>query len=212
MSDTDYLTLQQWLSPAFPVGGFAWSHGLEVAITDGEVVDAASLTAWLDTVLTRGSGMADATLLVAAMAPDADLAWLTCAGRALAGSAERLAETEAQGAAFTNAHNALTNNVFEPVPLPVAVGRAASSLSLSGEAVAAHYLQAFAANLVSAAVRLVPLGATNGQVVLQDLRPAILATAAQAANADVDAIALSQPAADLAAVRHETLSVRIFRS
>lgn len=212
MSDADYLTLQQWLSPAFPVGGFAWSHGLEAAISQGDVFDAATVEDWLLTVISRGSGLVDATLLVAAAKPDADHGALAELAQALAGSAERLAETEAQGRAFTSAHNQLSGKDNSASPLPVAVGRAAQALALTPEIIAAHFLQAFAANLVSAAVRFVPLGATEGQMILQNLRPAILETARQAAVADVDELAMSQPGADLAAIRHETMPVRIFRS
>ncbi|MDJ1007236.1 MAG: urease accessory UreF family protein [Paracoccaceae bacterium] len=212
MSDGDLLTLQQWLSPAFPVGGFAWSHGLETAISSGAVGDADALFAWLETVISAGSGAADATLLAAAMAPGADTDALALLAAALAGSGERAAETDAQGAAFTTAANALTGKDFPPAPLPVAVGRAARGLDLAPTTVAAHYLQAFAANLVSAAVRFIPLGATEGQAVLQRLRPTVLDTAARAAATAPGDIALAQPAADIASLAHETLPVRIFRS
>jgi len=212
MSDADYLTLQQWLSPAFPVGGFAWSHGLEQAISAGDVTDAGGLARWLDTIVARGSGASDATLLSAAMAPGADHCALAALARALAGSAERHAETEAQGAAFTRAHNILTGNDFPPLPLPVAFGRAACALRLRPATVAGHYLHAFAANLVSAAVRFLPLGATEGQAVLQALRPLIVETAALAAARAPGEITLSQPGADLASLAHETMPVRIFRS
>ena len=212
MNPADILTLQQWLSPAFPVGGFAWSHGLETAISDGDVHDEDSLTAWLETVIARGSGAADATLLTAAMAPDADHEGLAARAAALAGSAERLAETESQGKAFTEAHNALMENDFPACPLPVAVGRAATALGLPPTTVAAAYLQGFAANLVSAAVRFMPLGATAGQAVLHRLRPLIVATAEAAAARTPDEICVSQPGADIASLRHETQAVRIFRS
>ncbi|MEL7460004.1 MAG: urease accessory UreF family protein [Pseudomonadota bacterium] len=212
VSDADYLTLAQWMSPAFPVGGFVWSHGLETAMSDGAVHDAATLEGWLGTIITQGSGLADATLMCAAMAPEAELDALGDLACALAGSAERLAETNAQGAAFTSAHNALTGHEFTPAPMPVALGRAARALSLSPSVVAAHFLQAFTANLISAAVRFMPLGATQGQAVLQALQPAIVNTARAAATADVDTIAMSQPGADFAAIAHETQDVRIFRS
>lgn len=212
MIEADYLTLQQWLSPAFPVGGFAWSHGLEAAISEGHVVDAPGLKAWLSMVISSGSGLTDATLLCASMADDADHLALSSMAEALAGSAERLSETRAQGEAFTSAHNALTGKNFTASPLPVTVGRAAQGLSLSPQVVAAHYLQAFAANLVSAAVRFMPLGATEGQRVLQALRPVVLQTAETAAKAHVDEIAMSQPGADFTAIAHETMPVRIFRS
>ncbi|MEL7026762.1 MAG: urease accessory UreF family protein [Pseudomonadota bacterium] len=212
MSEADYLALQQWLSPAFPVGGFAWSHGLETAIAQGFVADAGSLEDWLKLVIGRGSGLLDATLLVAAMDPNANFETIDAKAKAFAGSSERLAETKAQGEAFVLAHNALTERELLPVALPVAVGRAAQDLGLTPVSVAAHYLQAFAANLVSAAVRLVPLGAVEGQSTLQALRPTILDTAETASKASVETLAMSQPGADFQALRHETQDVRLFRS
>jgi urease accessory protein len=212
VSDADLLTLVQWLSPAFPVGGFAYSHGLEWAISEGQVSDAASLEAWLSDILSHGSGRADAVLLTRAMDPAADLALLAATARALAASKERWTETFDQGRAFTEAVNALTGNDFPPAALPVAVGRAARALALPMERVAALYLHAFASNLVSAAVRFVPLGQTDGQRVLASLHPVIERTAREAAATPLDAIASSVPGADLAAMLHETQPVRIFRT
>ena len=212
MSDTDLLTLVQWLSPAFPVGGFAYSHGLEWAISAGQVGDAEGLEAWLSDILDHGSGRADAVLLARAMDPDADLAYLAATARALAPSKERWTETHDQGRAFTEAVNALTGNDFSAAPLPVAVGRAARALALPPERVAALYLHAFASNLVSAAVRFIPLGQTEGQRVLSHLHPLTLRVAREAAATPIDAIASGVPGADLAAMLHETQDVRIFRT
>ncbi|MCU0856004.1 MAG: urease accessory protein UreF, partial [Rhodobacteraceae bacterium] len=106
MSDADLLTLVQWLSPAFPVGGFAYSHGLEWAISEGQVTDAATLQDWLSDILTHGSGRTDAVLLTRAMDPEADLALIAATARALAASKERWTETHDQGRAFTEAVNA----------------------------------------------------------------------------------------------------------
>ena len=212
MDDESLLTLAQWLSPAFPVGGFAWSHGLEAVIAAGEVGDAAELEAWITAVLDRGSGRADAVLLCAALDDEADLARLDALARALAASRERWEETVAQGTAFAETVGALTGRDLAPMALPVAVGTAARGLGLAKPQVAAFYLQAFVGNLVSAAVRFVPLGQTEGQRVLQTLRPTILAIAEEAACQKPEAITTAVPGADLAAMAHETMDVRLFRS
>jgi urease accessory protein len=211
-TDADLLKLVQWLSPAFPVGGFAYSHGLETAIAEGRVADAEGLRLWLATVLRDGSGRADAVLLCAAMAPGADHAALSDLSAALAASSERWTETMEQGRAFTTAQNALGGKDFPAAPLPIAVGRAASALAVPPERVAALYLHAFASNLVSAAVRFVPLGQTEGQAVLAALHPVIEAVATGAARTPPDAITTAAFGADLAAMRHEGLEVRIFRT
>jgi len=208
MSAADLLTLTQWLSPAFPVGAFAYSHGLEQAISDGDVRDAATLEAWLRLVLEQGSGAVDATLLCRALAGDevADTA------RALAASRERLEETEKQGAAFARTVNALYGEALPPMPLPVAVGVAARRLSLPPEQVAALYLHSFTSNLVSAAVRFVPLGQSEGQQALSRLHGVIESVAARAVETPLDQIGSAGFGADLAAMRHETLDVRIFKT
>lgn len=208
MSAADLLTLTQWLSPSFPVGAFAYSHGLEQAIGDGDVRDAATLEAWLRLVLEQGSGAVDAVLLCRALAGDevADTA------RALAASRERLEETEKQGAAFAQTVNALYGEALPPMPLPVAVGVAARRLSLSPEQVAALYLHSFTSNLVSAAVRFVPLGQSEGQRVLSRLHEAIETVAARAVETPLDQVGSAAFGADLAAMRHETLDVRIFKT
>ncbi|MEO0692147.1 MAG: urease accessory UreF family protein [Pseudomonadota bacterium] len=212
MTDSGLLALTQWLSPAFPVGGFAYSHGLEHAISTGAVGDADTLEVWLTDVIARGSGRADAILLCAAMAMDADWRALDALGRALAPSRERLAETLAQGTAFTEATNALHGTSHPPVLLPVAVGRAARALDLPPAQVAGFYLQSFASNLVAGAVRFVPLGQSAGQAALAALHPLILDVARRAATASVDDITSAAPGADLAAMAHETMDVRIFKT
>lgn len=212
MSDGDLLALTQWLSPAFPVGGYAYSHGLEQAIASGAVATADGLFDWLTDILDLGAGRADAVLLCRAMEAGADTEALGDTARALAASRERWEETRDQGAAFTGAHNALTGAAFAPAALPVAVGRAARALSLAPERVAALYLQAFASNLVSGAVRFVPLGQSEGQAVLGRLQPVILRVATEAAETPPEGIASGVPGADLAAMLHETQEVRIFRT
>ncbi|MEE3317282.1 MAG: urease accessory UreF family protein [Pseudomonadota bacterium] len=204
----DLLTLTQWLSPAFPVGGYAYSHGLETAISDGVVRDEASLQDWLTVVLTRGTGLADAVFLCRARAGE-DAAPMA---RAMAPSRERLSEAETQGAAFVAAVNAMDGGDLPAMPLPVAVGVAARRLSLADADVAALYLHAFASNLVSAAVRFVPLGQNAGQRVLAALHPVITDVAARASDMIIDQISGAAFGSDMASLRHETQEVRLFKT
>ena len=205
----DRLTLIQWLSPAFPTGAFAYSHGLEQAMVDG-ARDADTVSLWIADVLAQGGGWTDAVLLALTLrGTDADQ--MADLARALAGSAERLGETLDQGRAFA----ATVSTLGQPVPalpLPVAVGIAARRLDLPETEIIAHYLHGFAANLVSAATRFLPLGQAQAQRILAGLHEQIAEIASRAAMAGADDLTTSCLAAELAAMRHETLDVRIFRT
>jgi urease accessory protein len=206
------MTLVQWLSPAFPTGGFAYSHGMEQVISDGGIRSGADLEAWLADVLRFGAGKQDAILLSSALEPGADLDELAALCIALQPSAERLREVAEQGAAFARTVAALTGVEVEERPLPVAVGAAARGLGLEKREVVALYLHAFASNLVSAAVRFVPLGQNEGQAALSRLHPLIGRLADEAAETALDAIGSAAMGADLASMRHEELDVRIFKT
>lgn len=213
MAETlDQLRLIQWLSPAFPIGGFAYSQGLEQAITDGAVTDAASLKAWILAVLTHGSGRMDAILLAHARAPETDIAALADLARAYAGSFERAQEMADQGRAFGQTIAALLGAVQPPLPYAVAVGHATRQLLVETPHVLLLFLQGLAGQLVAAAVKFVPLGQTTGQQVLADLGPALVALAETCATEPLAALGSGSFGADLAQMRHETLEVRIFRS
>ncbi|MEM9250527.1 MAG: urease accessory UreF family protein [Pseudomonadota bacterium] len=201
----------QWLSPAFPLGSFAYSHGLETAIASGDVRDAATLDAWLRTLLRHGTGRSDAILLHAALRGD-DPDALADVARAFAASAERAREAEDQGAALARTVNALRGTQAPPRPLPVALGVAAADLGLVPERVVACYLQAFASNLVSCATRAVPLGQTEAQGVLAHLAPEFEQIARDTLGMGVAEIASSAFGADIASLEHEALAVRLYRS
>ena len=209
---TAVLSLVQWLSPAFPTGAFAYSHGLEVAISQGDVTTAAGLQDWVADILAHGTGRTDAILLAHALHPGADHAALAALARALCATAERLQETNELGAALTLATNALTGTAHPPAPLPVALGRAAATLALPTPLVLALSLQAFATTLILAAVRFMPMGQTDGQRILASLHSLILRLAEHAARAPLSAIGSAAIRADIASARHETLDVRIFRT
>jgi urease accessory protein len=208
---TDLLTLVQWLSPAFPTGGYAYSHGLEAVMVEGER-SGPGLRDWIEAVLRFGSGQADAALLALSLRQGADFAALDAVARAMAGTKERLSETVEQGAAFARTVAALTGRDLPARALPVAVGEAAAGLDLPAEDVVAVFLHAFAANLVAVATRFAPLGQTEAQGILASLHPVIYGLATRAVTAEVDDIGTSAFGAELAAMRHEELDVRIFKT
>jgi urease accessory protein len=215
-----------WLSPAYPVGAFSYSSGIEWAVEAGDITDAESLRAWLAVMLAEGSGFCDAVLFSAAHRAAAQTDGKALRGvaelaAALAPSKERHLETTAQGNAFIEATRAawpapaldrLKAAWDGPVAYPVAVAVAASGHGIALEAALATFLQAVAANWVSAGVRLIPLGQTDGQRVLAALEPAIAACAQRALAATFDEIGSSAFRADLAGSRHETQYTRLFRS
>lgn len=209
---TDTLRLVQWLSPAFPIGAFAYSQGLEAAIDQGDVTDAPTLTDWVTAVLSHGTGRLDAILLAHARDADADIAYLAALAHAYASGAERATELREQGRAFTTALSAITGQTLPPLPYPVAVGYVTRTLDVTTAQVVMLWLQGLAAQMVSAAVRFVPLGQTDGQTVLTRLAPLIARLAQDYADAPLAALSATTPGADLAAMRHETMEVRIFRS
>jgi urease accessory protein len=206
------LTLVQWLSPAFPTGGFAYSHGLEQVIADGDVTDADSLRAWLAEVLRHGAGWQDAVLLAQGLRPGADFAALDALAVALQPSAERLQESAEQGAAFARTVSAITGRDLPPRCLPVAVAEATAPLGLPMAEVIALYLQGFATNLATVAIRHVPLGQSRGQATLAALLPLIAELSDRATLAGPEDFGNSCLAADLAAMRHETKDTRLFRT
>lgn len=209
---TALLTLVQWLSPAFPTGAFAYSHGLERMIAAGDVTDADSFEHWLRNILHHGAGWQDAVLLTHSLAEVADHDALDALARALAPSAERLQESVEQGAALARMVSSLTGRPLPPRMLPVALGEAAAPLGLPPGQVAQFYLQGFAGNLCTIATRHVPLGQTEGQRVLARLLPEIDVLGSWAALASLDDLGSCALAADLAAFQHETQDVRIFRT
>lgn len=208
------LILNQWFSPAYPLGSFAYSHGIETAMQDGRINSAQGLEIWLRDVLEQGTGRTDAIFLHAAYACDDESAVraLDAHARAFAPSAERLMESVQQGDAFVRTTTAVWGTKLPALTLPVAVGYAARALDLPVALTTSFYLQAFMSNLVSCAVRLVPLGQTEGQGVLQRLSPLCTQVATQAGEEGLNGLMSAAFASDIAAMRHETLNHRIFRT
>lgn len=207
----DLLTLTQWLSPAFPVGAFAFSHGVETAVRDGLIADAAGLEAWLSDLLDHGTGHSDAVLLAAAY-KSGNLKDVQATALAFQSSSERLVEAKQLGSAFCRTVRDTWGLDIPDLVYPVAVGRASKLRAISLEAAVGLYAHAFCANLVSAAIRLVPLGQTEGQIVLAKLQDHCEALAAEAKDFTLDDLVSAAFLSDIQAMRHETQSPRIFQS
>ncbi len=202
-----------WLSPAFPIGAFAYSHGLEWAVAAGDVTDRNALCAWLGELLHSGSGRNDAILLCSAYRAAQSPALLTEIAElasALAPASERRAETLAQGAAFARAAGAWGGTVT--AALPVAFGALAARHGIGEEAAVLGYLHAFSANLISAGARLIPLGQSDGLWVQAALAADILALAGEIRSQTLDDLGAACFRADIASMRHETQYTRLFRS
>ena len=218
--------LMAWLSPAYPVGAFSYSSGLEWAVEAGDVTDARALAAWLTVIIGEGGGFCDAVLFAhahrAATARDEEtLHSVAELAAAFAPSKERHLETSAQGRAFLEVTRAawpcaaldfLTQTWPGPYAYPIAVATAAAGHGIAVEPALAAYLHAVAANLVSAGVRLIPLGQTDGQRVIAALEPLIATTASRALVTRLEDMGAAAFRADLASQRHETQYTRLFRS
>jgi urease accessory protein len=216
--------LMTWLSPGYPVGAFSYSHGLEYAVEEATVTDAASLEAWLADLLRFGSGRNDAVLFCHAYetAQQASaLAEVAALAAAFSASSERHLETTAQGRAFAEATSdawpcAALDRLLRvwdgPLAYPVVVAVAAAGHGLALHPSLAAYLHGFAGNLVSAGLRLIPLGQRDGQRVIAALEAPIAATAAAALTTPLADLGGAAVLADLAAMKHETQYTRLFRS
>ena len=211
--------LMTWLSPAFPVGAFSYSGGLEQAVADGDVRDAGSLRDWLASLLAHGALWNDAVLFAEAhrSVEDAErLAAVAALAEALSGSAERHRETMLQGEAFLAAAAGWPHPVLamlgEAAAYPIAVSAVSGGHGIVAETALAAYLHAVASNLVSVAIRCGVIGQRDGVATLAGLEARILALAAAAARSTLGDLGSATMRADIASLKHETLTTRLFRS
>ncbi|MEM9678588.1 MAG: urease accessory UreF family protein [Pseudomonadota bacterium] len=220
MADTHMLKLLSWLSPAFPIGGFAWSSGLETACKSEAIFDAASLETWITTGLQHGFMRQDVILLgvtwdCAKESADG-LAEVNETALALAGSLERYEETTSLGAAFARSaapwRDNKTASLPDPLAYPVAVGTIARENGIPKDQAVTAYLHAVVSAQIQAALRLFPLGQAKAMSLQKSLEGAIVATAAFAEGATLDDLGSAAIMMDIAGMKHETLQSRIFRS
>jgi urease accessory protein len=227
MTGGELYRLMTWLSPAYPVGSFSYSGGLETAVADGQVGDRASLLDWIVTCLRHGSGWIDAWLFAVAhgAAADEDVALLAETaelGYAMTPSAENRLQTTNQGEAFLiatrDAWPCPELDLLEgaeqatPIVFPVAVAMACAGHGIPVRIGLGAYLTEFSANLVSAGMRLIPLGQRDGQRAIATLEPVVAETAEQAIASSGEETGTCATVIDIASMRHETLHTRLFRS
>jgi urease accessory protein len=218
--------LMTWLSPAFPVGAFSYSSGIEWAVEAGDITDAASLQDWLSAMLSDGAGFCDGVFLahVHRAASDGDdkaLREVAELASAFAPSRERQLETTTQGKAFIEiARNAWSHEAMErligicdsPIVYPVAVGLVSAAHGVPLSATMHGFFHAVVSNWISAGARLVPLGQTDSQRVLAALEPVVVTTGQRAMAASLDDLGGATFRSDIASMRHETQYTRLFRS
>lgn len=213
------LRLMAWLSPAFPVGSFAYSGGLERAVHDGLVHDSKSLRDWIAALICHGSVWNDAVLLAETHHAGEDaprLAAVAELAEALAGSKERHTETMLLGEAFLSAAAAWPHTIFSLLPAktayPVAVGAVAGAHGISIEKVLAAFLHALASQMLSSGIRLGVTGQKDGVAILSALEDTIAEVATRAAHSDLNDLGAATVQAEIASLRHETQATRLFRS
>lgn len=209
----DLLTLVQWMSPSFPIGAFAYSNGLETDIENGRVNSLSTLADWIETSVRFGSGYSDALFLAAAYHADlSDIVGIDARNRAFGASRERRMESDLQGAAFCQAVCKIWGLPLEALTYPIAVGAAAQLRGLPLIDTSALFLQAYVGNLAAVAMRLVPLGQTEGQQVISQSISLCRETANDTAHGDLEQLSSTGFLADIASMQHETLHSRIFRT
>jgi urease accessory protein len=220
--------LLTWLSPAFPVGAFSYSHGLEYAVEAGLVSDRATLIAWIEGIMRYGAGRLDGMLLLAVHRAAAEsesegLKEVAELASAMRGSAELALESNAQGAAFLKAigtgwpHLAASPLLqalaqTSSLSYPVAVGATAAVAGIAETPVLQAYLTAFCGNLVSAALRLAPIGQSDGIAALAQLEPTISHQAERLRVTPFETIGAASLTVDWCSMKHETQETRLFRS
>jgi len=206
----DVMTLQTWFSPAFPIGAFSYSHGMESAIQDNLVKDARSLKSWIGSLLSHGSGRNDGMFLKAAYEGVDDANGLCLA---LCGSKERLRETMELGQAFSRVVRASYNvKLPDRTAYPVAIGMSAQQIGLDLTLTLQSYLQAFASNLISVGVRTIPIGQQSGQDCLIELYPVVENITKKIKSESLNELGSATFVSDMMAMKHEKSVPRIYRT
>jgi urease accessory protein len=223
------LRLQSWLSPAFPTGAYSYSHGLESAVEAEHICDRKSLVDWLEADLCYGSGRNEAIFFSeawrCAIADDrAKLFEIAELAAAFRGTSEFALESSQQAAACLTTlrqvwpdtlldwlSETLRQHRIQPA-LAVVLGVRLATQAIPASIALPAYLQSYIANLVTAGVRLVPLGQTDGQLAIAQLEQAILAASVEAERATIDDLGSAAFMVDLASMAHETQYTRLFRS
>ena len=202
-----------WLSPSFPLGAFAYSHGLEFEISEGNVSTSEELYEWLKDILRFGSVWNDLVLFCNSYKTDVNsLNELSDIAKAFAQSKERYYETIEMGNAFSKIISSIEGVYLKGMPLPIIMGYIAKIENVSLSYILPLYAHSFISNLISVSIRLLPLGQTDAQKLLFSLFPIIDDVSKEALKSNIGDMRNKCVLADLASMKHETLKVRLFKS
>ena len=223
LSEINLQRLMTWLSPSFPVGSFSYSHGMEQAVEDGFISSAGEACSWISDILIYGAGVTDTAACASASRACPDMTALrdiADLASALSASRELRLEATAQGRAFWRAGAAVwpvpgetaPGDLDFDIPHAVAVGWFAAGHEISLRMTLTAYAHAFTANLVAAAVKLIPLGQTDGLRCMAAMEPVIQQVVEQGLVSDLEEVRTSVSFSDICSMRHETQKTRLFRS
>ena len=210
-TDLKFMTVMQWMSPAFPIGAFAYSHGLEWAIDKDHVSNGEKLQKWITDLLEYGSLRSDA-IFISLILRGHDVRKMNELSMALCPAGERLLETKLQGSAFAKVIEDVWQQDIGELSLPIAVALAAKNQSIEQDLILPAYLHAFCSNLISAAIRLIPIGQTEGQRIMLELYPTISDLVKTASESEIDDLNSACFFSDVSAMEHEYLQPRIFKT
>ncbi|MGI9365669.1 MAG: urease accessory protein UreF [Rhizobiaceae bacterium] len=216
MTSPSLIQLMTLLSPTFPVGGFAYSAGLEAARQNRWVNTADELESWITTSLNYGTLHNDTVLLSATCQKPGSVAEINQLAISLCGSETRYLEATNLGNAFvaasTSWYTQSAPNLPDPIAYPVAVGAVSTALTLPRIDTLQAFLQSTISNQIQIAIRLMSFGQRQAMELLHRFEPAIETAAQDAQDADLTQIGTSAITMEIATLQHETLPSRIFRS
>ncbi len=216
------LSLWQWISPSLPVGSFMYSQGLESAVENHWVTDEMSAGQWISGVAEHGVSRLDLPVLARLYQAWQDNHMLMIDQwnqflLAARETAELLTEDQQVGKAMARLLSDLGMEQARPwrskptsyatlFALACCQRQVSQSLCLQG------YLWAWCENQMMAAIKLVPLGQTSGQRILQSLTASIPDWVTVALHLEDDDIGTILPGQVMASMQHETQYSRLFRS
>ncbi|MEH2363738.1 MAG: urease accessory protein UreF [Nostoc sp.] len=224
LSDSHLLSILQLASPALPVGAYSYSEGLEMLVENGTIANQIHLKHWLKAELLYGAIRLEAAVMVrsqqAAKMGDVESLcrwnlWLSAARE----TEELRASSWQMGRSLIQLLGKLkpqivpiANTVGNPCNYAIAFGIAVAHWQISIKAALLGYLHSWASNLITAGVKLIPLGQTAGQQLLLDLQPLLSAAALEILALEDDQLACCSWGLSLASMQHETQYTRLFRS
>jgi urease accessory protein len=224
LTDSSFLSILQLTSPALPVGAYSYSEGLETLVEQGANANQQNLKDWLYSQLRYGAIRVEAALMLRAYesAKIGDLEALAHWNRWL--SAARETE-ELRNSSWQMGRSLLQllgklqpeimptlNAVGNPCNYAIAFGIATAHWQVDVKAALLGYLHSWASNLITAGVKLIPLGQTAGQQLLLDLQELLSVVALEILALEDDELGCCSWALSLASMQHETQYTRLFRS